>query len=100
VRRAGKHVDHLAERDVDKAGIADHIQVLLHEERPCDSTGPEVNVRACFVRDRELDHHVGYLHVSTRFEDAKHFAIHRFFVRAEVDDAIADDDVHGSVGDR
>src|SRR5262245_30475843 len=85
---------------VDEAAGLDEGDVLSFLESAPDSGRPDPDVRAARRRDVSVDDDVGDLQATARLQDPERLAEHGSLVRREVDDAVGDDEVGGSVLDR
>lgn len=81
VGRSAEDVNHAADARVLESGSLYESDVLLHEERAGDSTGPEIDVGDGIGRQRLLHHDVSYLQASSRDEHSMDFCVDGKLVR-------------------
>jgi len=97
---SGEGIDHRAHLDIDQPGQPDHRLPPCARQGPRYSTSPEIDVSDRAFGERLLHTDVGDHHAPAWFQDAEDLAIGAKLVGAEVDDAVADDDVSPFVFDR
>src|SRR5688572_4067048 len=83
--------------NVDESGGLDQRDVLSFQESAADSGSPDRNVLAARRGDVFVDDDVGDLQPATVLQHAECFAEHGVLARAEIDDAVGDDEIGSRV---
>src|SRR2546426_11313199 len=86
--------------DVDRleAGFRELPPVLVLAERAGDAADPQLDALPDRGRHLASDDHVGDGQPAPRLQHAERLGKDAVLVRREIDDAVGDDDVHGTVG--
>ena len=93
MRGTAEDVHHATDAHIFESGRPYDLDVLLDEERPGNSTGPEVYVRDGVIGQRLLHHDISNLKTSSWLQDSIDFRIDREFVGAEIDHPIRNHDI-------
>ena len=97
---ATKGVDGRSDLDIDKTALLKHMPPACARQATGNSIGPKVDVAQRARGDLLAVRNVGELQAPARFQHAHDFGEDLPLVGAEVDDAVADNDIGPAVLDR
>ena len=92
-----EHVHFVRHHHVDEAGQLQDCPPLCLQQSTGNSAAPQFDVVLGLLGDRLVDQDVAHLDAPARLQHPRHLPEHGRLVRAEVDHAVADHHVHGSI---
>ena len=90
---AAEGINRRADPNIDETALLEHMPPACARQAAGNSVGPQVDIAEGTCRNLLAVGDVGELQAPTRFQNAHHFGEDSALVGAQIDDAVANDDI-------